>query len=604
MSSTERNLESEQAEAGKEPKGKRRLLDETGKRLLREIKPLWAWILLCALFCLLLIGCAVAEPELLGEQIDKLYDWTKNKTPGLAAGLLPGLGLLLGVYALEGLMTYGKYFFLQNVVSRYFCAGFRIRISEKLRRLPVSFVDKTPAGDVIDRMMDDVGNMADSIYIIVDILLSGFLQMTVIAVILFLTDWRMAIPVVLLSPLSILLSTKMATLGEKHWDKHWDLGGKLTALAEEAFTNYPTTKAFCGEGIMQERYDALSKRHQHSRILGDFLSSIVQPVIATVNALAYIVVTVVGGWLILNRGVAIGTVVTIILFARRLSSPLERMAFGLGYIQQIKGAAKRVFAMLDLPEEEDPTGAVAGETKGRVVFEHVDFSYDPNKPLIRDLNMEVKPGQKVAIVGPTGAGKTTIVNLLMRFYDIQQGRVLIDGRDASELSREENRKLFAMVLQETWLFKGTVAENVGYGSPGASREEIRRVCDQAYCDHFIRRLPQGYDTVISEDSTAVSSGQKQLLTIARAMLANRPILILDEATSNVDTRTELLIQKAMDRLMGGRTCFVIAHRLSTIVDADLILVLRDGRIVEQGTHRALLNQRGFYAELFQSQYAI
>ena len=604
MSSTERNLESEQAEAGKEPKGKRRLLDETGKRLLREIKPLWAWILLCALFCLLLIGCAVAEPELLGKQIDKLYDWTKNKTPGLAAGLLPGLGLLLGVYALEGLMTYGKYFFLQNVVSRYFCAGFRIRISEKLRRLPVSFVDKTPAGDVIDRMMDDVGNMADSIYIIVDILLSGFLQMTVIAVILFLTDWRMAIPVVLLSPLSILLSTKMATLGEKHWDKHWDLGGKLTALAEEAFTNYPTTKAFCGEGIMQERYDALSERHQHSRILGDFLSSIVQPVIATVNALAYIVVTVVGGWLILNRGVAIGTVVTIILFARRLSSPLERMAFGLGYIQQIKGAAKRVFAMLDLPEEEDPTGAVAGETKGRVVFEHVDFSYDPDKPLIRDLNMEVKPGQKVAIVGPTGAGKTTIVNLLMRFYDIQRGRVLIDGRDASELSREENRKLFAMVLQETWLFKGTVAENVGYGSPGASREEIRRVCDQAYCDHFIRRLPQGYDTVISEDSTAVSSGQKQLLTIARAMLANRPILILDEATSNVDTRTELLIQKAMDRLMGGRTCFVIAHRLSTIVDADLILVLRDGRIVEQGTHRALLNQKGFYAELFQSQYAI
>ena len=604
MSSSELNLELEQTEEAKEQKGKRRLLDETGKRLLREIKPLWAWILLCALFCLLLIGCAVAEPELLGEQIDKLYDWTKNKTPGLAAGLLPGLGLLLGVYALEGLMTYGKYFFLQNVVSRYFCAGFRIRISEKLRRLPVSFVDKTPAGDVIDRMMDDVGNMADSIYIIVDILLSGFLQMTVIALILFLTDWRMAIPVVLLSPLSILLSTKMATLGEKHWDKHWDLGGKLTALAEEAFTNYPTTKAFCGEGIMQERYDALSKRHQHSRILGDFLSSIVQPVIATVNALAYIVVTVVGGWLILNRGVAIGTVVTIILFARRLSSPLERMAFGLGYIQQIKGAAKRVFAMLDLPEEEDPTGAVAGETKGRVVFEHVDFSYDPSKPLIRDLNMEVKPGQKVAIVGPTGAGKTTIVNLLMRFYDIQHGRVLIDGRDASELSREENRKLFAMVLQETWLFKGTVAENVGYGSPGASREEIRRVCDQAYCDHFIRRLPQGYDTVISEDSTAVSSGQKQLLTIARAMLANRPILILDEATSNVDTRTELLIQKAMDRLMGGRTCFVIAHRLSTIVDADLILVLRDGRIVEQGTHRALLNQKGFYAELFQSQYAI
>lgn len=604
MSISEIKEEPEKTEETQEKKGNRRLLDETGKRLLREIKPLWPWVLLCAAFCLLLIACAVAQPELLGEQIDKLYDWTKNKTPGLAAGLLPGLGLLLGVYALEGLMTYGKYFFLQNVVSRYFCAGFRIRISEKLCRLPVSFVDKTPAGDVIDRMMDDVGNMADSIYIIVDILLSGFLQMTVIAVILFLTDWRMAIPVVMLSPLSILLSTKMATLGEKHWDKHWDLGGKLTALAEEAFTNYPTTKAFCGEGTMQEKYDALSKRHQHSRILGNFLSSIVQPVIATVNALAYIVVTVVGGWLILNRGVAIGTVVTIILFARRLSSPLERMAFGLSYVQQVKAAAKRVFAMLDLPEEEDPAGTVTGETRGHVVFEQVDFAYDPNKPLIRGLNMEVKPGQKVAIVGPTGAGKTTIVNLLMRFYDIQRGRVLIDGQDAAGISRAANRQLFAMVLQETWLFKGTVAENVAYGSPGASREEIQRVCDQAYCDHFIRRLPQGYDTVISEDSTAVSSGQKQLLTIARAMLADRPILILDEATSNVDTRTELLIQKAMDRLMGGRTCFVIAHRLSTIVDADLILVLRDGRIVEQGTHRELLNQKGFYAELFQSQYAI
>jgi len=587
-----------------EEKGKRRLLDETGKRLLREIKPLWPWILLCAVFCLMLIGCAVAEPELLGKQIDKLYDWSKNKSSGLAASLLPGLGLLLGVYALEGLLSYGKYYFLRNVVSRYFCVGFRIRISEKLRRLPVSFVDKTPAGDVIDRMMDDVGNMSESIYIIVDIMLSGFLQMMVITVILFLTDWRMAIPVVLLSPLSILLSTKMATVGEKHWDKHWDLGGKLTALAEESFTNYPTTKAFCGEEEMQKKYDALSERHQHSRILGDFLSSIVQPVIATVNALAYIVVTVVGGWLILNRGVAIGTVVTIILFARRLSSPLERMAFGLGYIQQIKGAAKRVFAMLDLTEEENPAGIVAGETKGTIVFEHVDFSYDPKKPLIQDLNIVVKPGQKVAIVGPTGAGKTTIVNLLMRFYDIQRGRVLIDGRDASELSREENRKLFAMVLQETWLFKGSVAENVGYGSPDVTREEIERVCDQAYCDHFIRRLPKGYDTEISEDSTAVSSGQKQLLTIARAMLANRPILILDEATSNVDTRTELLIQKAMDRLMGGRTCFVIAHRLSTIVDADLILVLRDGCIVEQGTHRSLLNQKGFYSELFQSQYAI
>ncbi|MBR6120394.1 MAG: ABC transporter ATP-binding protein [Oscillospiraceae bacterium] len=587
-----------------EQKEKRRLFDETGKRLLREIRPLRGWILLSALLCLILIGCAVAAPELLGALVDRLYAWVQAPAAGLARSLLPGLGLLLGIYALQAAVTYGNSYLLNNVVSRYFCAELRIRLSEKLRRLPVSYVDKTPAGDVIDRMMEDVGNMADSIYGIVEILLTGFLQMFVIAGILFFTDWRMAIPVVLLSPLSVFLSAKMATLGEKHWDKHFNLGGELTALAEEAYTNYPTTKAFNREAELQKKYDELSLRHQRNGIFGNFLSSIVQPVIIFVDALAYIAVAVLGGWLIVHRGLSIGTVVTVIFFARQLSAPLERIAFGLSFVQHVKSAAKRVFTLLDLPEEEDPAGCVEGPTRGRVEFRHADFSYDPEKPLIRDLSFTVEPGQKVAIVGPTGAGKTTIVNLLMRFYDIQKGQILIDGQDISQLSRAQTRRLFAMVLQDTWLFKGTVAENVGYGSPEVSREEIERACDLAYCDHFIRRLPQGYDTVISEDSTAVSSGQKQLLTIARALLADRSLLILDEATSNVDTRTELLIQKAMDRLMGGRTCFVIAHRLSTIVDADLILVLRDGRIVEQGTHKSLLEQKGFYYELFQSQYAI
>ena len=632
MSSAEQNEKREQTGKNPEKKEKRRLIDDTFKRLMREIKPLRGWISLSALLCLLLIGCAVAAPELMGKLVDRLYAWTREPTPGLAKSLLPGLGLLLGVYALRAALTYGNSFLLNNIVTRYFTSGLRIRLSRKLKLLPVSYMDKTPTGDVIDRNMDDVSTMSDSIYGIVEILLTGFLQMLVIAAILFLTDWRMAIPVVLLSPLSVLLSAKMATLGEKHWDKHFNLGGELTALAEEAYTNYPTTKAFNREAYLQEKYDELSLRHQRNGIFGNFLSSIVQPVIIFVDALAYIAVAILGGWLIVHRGLPIGTVVTEIFFARQLSAPLERVAFGLSFIQHVKSAAKRVFAMLDLPEEEDlpdqgvgrpdprPPESLSGEARrpevwppysgagswglGHIVFEHVDFSYDPDKPLIRDLNMDVKPGQKVAIVGPTGAGKTTIVNLLMRFYDIQKGQIRIDGRDVSELSRPESRRLFAMVLQDTWLFKGTVAENVAYGSPDATREEIENACDCAYCDHFIRRLPQGYDTVISEDSTAVSSGQKQLLTIARALLANRPLLILDEATSNVDTRTELLIQKAMDRLMGGRTCFVIAHRLSTIVDADLILVLRDGRIVEQGTHSSLLAQKGFYYELFQSQYAI
>ncbi|MBQ2143742.1 MAG: ABC transporter ATP-binding protein [Oscillospiraceae bacterium] len=600
MSTQTKNEPEKQGEA----KEKRRLFDATGKRLVREIRPLRGWIALSAFFCLILIGCAVAAPELLGGLVDKLYAWTKDHTPGLARSLLPGLGLLLGIYAVQAGVTYGNSYLLNNVVSRYFCAELRIRLSDKLRRLPVSYVDQTPAGDVIDRMMEDVGNMADSIYGIVEILLTGFLQMFVIALILFLTDWRMAIPVVLLSPLSVWLSAKMATLGEKHWDKHFNLGGELTALAEEAYTNYPATKAFNREAYLQEKYDDLSQRHQRNGIFGNFLSSIVQPVIVFVDALAYIAVALLGGWLIVHRGMPIGTVVTVILFARQLSAPLERIAFGLSYVQHVKSAAKRVFNLLDLPEEEDPAETAQAPTKGRVEFRNVDFSYDPEKPLIRNLSFSVQPGQKVAIVGPTGAGKTTIVNLLMRFYDIQKGQILIDGEDISKLSRADTRRRFGMVLQDTWLFKGTVAENVAYGSPEATREEIERACDLAYCDHFIRRLPQGYDSVISEDSTAVSSGQKQLLTIARALLADRSLLILDEATSNVDTRTELLIQKAMDRLMGGRTCFVIAHRLSTIVDADCILVIRDGQIVEQGTHRELLDQKGFYYELFNSQYKI
>ncbi|MBO4379063.1 MAG: hypothetical protein J5889_08865, partial [Clostridia bacterium] len=317
MSSPEQNKTEETSNT---PKEKSRLLDETGKRLLREIRPLWAWILLSAVICLLLIGCAVAGPELLGDLVNRLYEWAKTKTPGLARSLLPELGMLFWIYALNAGLTYGNSYLLNNVVSRFFCAGFRIRISEKLKRLPVSYMDKTPTGDVIDRMMDDVGDMADTIYGIVEILLSGFLQMSVIAVILFLTDWRMAIPVVLLSPLSVLLSAKMAGMGENHWDKHFELGGKLTSLAEEAFTNYPTTKAFNREELIQEKYDDMSRRHQRSGIFAYFLSSIVQPVIIFVDAMAYIAVAVLGGWLILRRGVPIGTVVTIILFARQLSA--------------------------------------------------------------------------------------------------------------------------------------------------------------------------------------------------------------------------------------------------------------------------------------------
>ena len=512
---------------------------------------------------------------------------------------------LLGVYAGYGIFSYLKMLLLNKVVSRYFTCNLRIRISDKIRRLPVSYVDQTSVGDVLSRMTDDVSTMGNYVHQIVDTLMTGFLMITAIAVMMLLEDWRLGVIVISLTPLSILLSSFISSKSEKHFYQMFTQAGELNSLVEESFTNFSTTKAYNLEAYTEEKHAVLNGRRRVSEAKANFTSSIVRPLIAFSNALAYIAICLLGGWLIVHtETVTVGIVVTVLLYAKQFSAPLEQIASGFGDLQHAKAAGRRVFKLLDLPEEENATGELPSEAEGNVRFEHVDFSYDKTAPLIRDLNIDVRKGQNVAIVGPTGAGKTTIVNLLMRFYDVDRGRILIDGVDCATLSREQMRDQFAMVLQDTWLFRGTIAENVAYGKPDATREEIVAACDRAYCDHFIRTLPAGYDTVIGDDMTNLSGGQKQLLTIARAMLADRRLLILDEATSNVDTRTEALLQKAMDRLMRDRTCFVIAHRLSTIVDSDLILVIDHGQIVEQGTHTELLAKKGFYYQIYTSQYAI
>ncbi len=580
--------------------------DHTLRRLVREARPIWKWLLLGCLISIVMIACSAAAPKLLGGLIDWLYDyWDGSGTGDLMGELTNGLAALLVVYTAYSLLFYLKMLLLNNMVSRYFTCTLRIRISDKIRRLPVSYVDQTPVGDVLSRMTDDVSTMGNSLHQIIDTLMSGFLMLIAIAGMMLRENWLLAVFVLIFTPASIFLSTKLSSLSEKHYHEMFTEMGNLNSLVEESFTNFATTKAYHLEDYAQRKHAVVNKRRADAEYHANFIASIVRPVIVFSNALAYILICLIGGWLIVNRdGVSVGIVVTILLYARQFSSPLEQIANGLGQLQHAKAACGRVFKLLDLPEETDADGKLPQEVAGNIRFEDVDFSYDKDCPLIEHLSLDVRKGQNVAIVGPTGAGKTTIVNLLMRFYDVDRGRILIDGVDCATLSRDEMRRQFGMVLQDTWLFRGTVAENVAFGKPDATREEIIAACDRAYCDHFIRTLPEGYDTVVGDDMSNLSGGQKQLLTIARAMLADRRLLILDEATSNVDTRTEVLLQKAMDNLMRERTCFVIAHRLSTIVDSDLILVLDHGRIVEQGTHRSLLAQKGFYYQIYNSQYAI
>jgi len=570
------------------------------KRILVSARPIAWGLAIGAVLNILSVLAAVAAPEILGELVQILCD-AQNGFVGL---LLPGLALLLGIYAIQSGLSYGNMRLMNQVVSRYYTCELRIQLSDKIRRLPVRYVDQTPVGDILRRMTDDVSEMGGYVHQIFDILIQGVFQLTLIGVMMFLEDWRLACFVILLTPASMLLSTKIAGISEKHYDSMFAHSGKITEVVEEAFSNFPTTKAYNLEQHLQTTHAAVNADLRTASIKANFTGSMVQPLIRLSNALCYIFICLLGGWLIVERGVSIGAVVTIILYARLFANPLEQLAYGFSQINRVKAAAKRVFDILDMEEETDPPSRELSACRGSVRFEAVDFSYRPEEPLIQGLNLSVQPGQKIAIVGPTGAGKTTIVNLLMRFYDPNSGKIYLDDLDISGLPRETVREAFGMVLQDTWLFRGTIWENLAFGNPKASREEILSACRATHCHDFIQMLPQGYDTVIGEDTTNLSGGQKQLLTIARAFLANRPLLILDEATSNVDTRTEVLIQQAMDRLMEGKTCFVIAHRLSTIVDADNILVLDHGKIVEQGTHKQLLNARGFYYQMFQSQYAI
>ena len=577
----------------------------TLRRILADAKPIRGWLILSALISVLSVLLVLIGPELLGALTDVLYAFWSNGVRIDMGAFIVQCGILVGVYVLSSLCELSTMVIMNNVVSRHFTCKMRIRISDKIRRLPVRFVDETPNGEIIARMTNDVSVLGNTVHNFLNITISGFIKLIGITVIVFLIQPVMAAAVVVLVPLSLVLSARIAGRSEKHFADYRKTTGEIYALNEEDYTGFDTVKAFHLEPRQNARQAALCRKASAQAERGYYLSGIVQPIVALTNNVAYIAICILGGYLAMRGALGVGDVVAFILYAKLFAGPLESIASGLSTMQHTFVAAGRVYELLDREEMDAPSSEAAEPAgEGHIRFSHVDFSYDPTHPLIRDLNIDVRPGQKVAIVGPTGGGKTTIVNLLMRFYDVDAGTITIDGVDTRTMDRAALRSRFSMVLQDTWLFSGTIYDNIAYGKRDATREEVLEAARRAHIDFFIDTLPEGYDTMINEESTNISSGQKQLLTIARAYLANRNILILDEATSNVDTRTELLIQHTMDDLMRGRTSFVIAHRLSTIVDADVILVVNNGRIVEQGTHSELLAKGGFYAEIYNSQYAL
>ncbi len=571
-------------------------------RMIKHAKPIAHWLAVSGVIMLISVALALVSPIIMGELTDSIYDFGKDGTAIIWQEFGINCLILLAVYAGSSILSAANMLIMNNVVSRFYTCGIRIEISDKIRRLPVEYVDKTPNGEVLSRMSNDVSRMGNTIHNVLNLVIRGGMQLIGITVMMIRIDYRLALVVLCIIPVSLVLSTLLVSKSEKHYGKERKEWGKLHSFTEEDFTGFDTVKAFNLEESQNKiQADNCDRMKEHS-VKGQIIGGRVQPIIQFTNNLSFMAICVLGGYLAIKGDISVGDVVAIIAYAKLFSTPLESIAQGFSMLQRAFASARRVYELLD---KEEMDAAVIDDTpkgEGNVVFEHVYFSYDKNKPLIQDLNLTVKAGQKVAIVGPTGGGKTTIVNLLMRFYDVDSGKIYIDGVDTREIRRETVRDLFGMVLQDTWLYSGSIYDNIAYALPYSRRDEVMEAARRAHIDRFIETLPKGYDTEINEESTNISSGQKQLLTIARAYLANRRMLILDEATSNVDTRTELLIQKTMDKLSQDKTSFVIAHRLSTIVDADMILVVNNGQVVETGTHQELMQRGGFYCEIYNSQY--
>ncbi|WP_448522629.1 ABC transporter ATP-binding protein [Pseudothermotoga sp.] len=507
------------------------------------------------------------------------------------------------LYSLSGLLMYLQQFIMAGVTQRI-VMKMRKDVSEKLARLPLKFYDSRTHGEILSRVINDIDLISNTLQQSLVQFVSGIVSVVGVTIMMLTISPLLTGVTMLTLPLSIVTTIVIAKYSQKFFSRQQKRLGELSGHVEEVYAGHIVVKAYCREKDVIEKFEGINEQLCDASHKAQFLSGMIMPLMRFIGNLGYVIVSVVGGILVTRRTITIGDVQAFIQYSQQFTQPIVQISNIVNLIQSTIAAAERVFEVLDEEEEkpEKPDALRIEKVKGEVKFENVHFSYVPEKPLIEDLNIEVFSGQRIAIVGPTGAGKTTLVNLLMRFYEIQKGSIKLDGVDIRDVHKNNLRKCFGMVLQDTWLFNGTVRENIAYGKENATEEEIIQAAKMAQAHHFIMALPDGYDTVINEEATNISYGEKQLITIARAFLANPDVLILDEATSNVDTLTEIHIQRAMDELMKGRTCFIIAHRLSTIKNADLILVMNEGKIIERGTHTELLARGGFYAQLYKSQF--
>ena len=578
------------------------------KKLIEYLSPYKLAILLVVVFAIGSSVFNIAGPKILGNATTEIFNGLVNKVSNSGSGIdfdsiLKTLTLLATLYVISSIFSFIQTFITSDI-SQKVSYNLRKSISKKINKLPLNYYDKQTNGEVLSRVTNDVDAISQNLNQILSQMITAVTTLIGVLVMMLSISVTMTLVSLVVIPLSLIMMMFVVKKSQKHFRAQQEFLGHTNGHIEEIYGGHNIMKAFNGEEKAIEEFDKLNNSLYKSAWKSQFLSGMMMPIMVFIGNLGYVIVAIMGGFLTIKNKIEVGDILAFIQYVKSFMQPISQTAQIANVMQQTAAAAERVFEFLEEEEiVEDVENSIPTENiEGSVQFENVRFGYNEDKIIINDFSVNIKPGQKVAIVGPTGAGKTTIVKLLMRFYELNGGKILIDGHDYKDFTRNELRKMFGMVLQDTWLFNGSIMENIRYGRLDASDEEVVKAAKLAHADHFIKTLADGYNMEINEEADNISQGQKQLLTIARAILSDPKILILDEATSSVDTRTEVLIQQAMENLMEGRTSFIIAHRLSTIKNADVILVMKDGDIIEQGNHEELLKLNGFYSELYNSQF--